>query len=66
VAETGHDGKNTPGHNRTPIVRTVITLTEKGKQKKRQRLLSLTDTKIKQFRIITVILVVNEASNWQN
>jgi len=29
VAETGQDGKNTPGHNRTPVVRTVITLTEK-------------------------------------
>lgn len=26
----------------------------------------LTDTKINQFRIITVILAVNEASNWQN
>jgi len=58
--------------NRTPVVRTVITLTEKNiyilyiEKKTRGSWALLTDTKTNQFRIITVILVVNEASNWQN
>jgi hypothetical protein len=46
VAETGHDGKNTPGQNRTPVVRAAITLTEKKSithKKEDKRLSSLTD-----------------------
>lgn len=46
VGETGHDGKNTPGHNRTPVVPTVINTTEKKciiHRKEDKRLLSFTD-----------------------